>query len=128
MRIVGCLVLALLAACASPTAPAVIGEWGGTEASLTLTASGGTVSYACGAGTIDPGWTLSKSGRFSATGQHYTGGGPAPLGGRPPHPARYAGQVTGDMLTLTVTLLDLDATLGPFRLERGGPPVHELCV
>ena len=127
-RLSSILLLPLALACSSPTAPDVLGSWGGTEASLVLTSSGGAISYACGSGTIDSGWTLSRTGQFVASGQHFFGGGPVPPQGRPPHPARYMGQVQGDDLTLTVTLTDLNQTLGPFHLVRGGPVVVELCV
>ena len=121
--------LVLLApACSPPTAPDAVGSWGGPFASLVLTAQGGTVTYLCGAGTIDSGWTLTSDGGFEAVGQHFFGGGPAPTEGRPPHPARYAGLIRGNTLTLTVTVTDLDQTIGPFELKRGGPPVEEVCV
>jgi len=128
MRLGSCLLVALLAGCASPTAPEIAGSWGGSQVSLTLAHSGGTLTYPCGAGTIDSTWTLSADGAFSATGNHYFGGGPVPAGGGTPHPARYAGQVNNYVLTLTVTLSDLNETLGPFTLVRGGPPVRELCL
>ena len=127
MRIPNLVLLPLAVACSSPTAPAVLGSWGGQEASLVLTSSGGTLSYACGAGTIDSAWTLSGAGQFVASGQHFFGGGPVPPQGHPPHPARYSGQVQGDVLTLTVTLSDLNQTFGPFHLVRGGPTVVEQC-
>jgi len=117
-----------LAACTSTTAPEVVGTWGGTQASLVLAPSGGTLSYQCGAGTIDARWSLTPDGHFTAVGEHFFGGGPVPVQGRPPHPARYAGHVEGNVLTLTVTVTDLAQTLGPFRLERGGPAVAEVCV
>src|SRR5574341_1167650 len=113
-------------ACDSPTAPTVLGDWGGQQASLSLTHSGGSVAYQCGAGTIDSAWTITKDGQFTASGMHHFGGGPVPPGGHPPHPARYSGQVDGQFLTLTVFVADLQQTLGPFHLIRGGPPVHEL--
>lgn len=122
------LLVGFAAGCSSATAPIVIGQWGGKEASLTLTAAGGTVAYLCGAGTIDSAWTLTNEGHFAAFGSHYFGGGPVPPGGSPPHPARFSGQVDGSFLTLTVFVTDLNDTLGPFQLIRGGPPVHELCV
>lgn len=128
MRVSALLLLAVALGCVSPTAPDPLGTWGGREASLVLTASGGTVSYACGAGTIDAAWTLSRAGQFVASGQHFLGGGPVPPQGRQPHPARYSGRVQGDDFTLTVTVTDLNQTLGPFHLVRGGPPVVELCV
>jgi len=120
--------LALALSCTSPTAPSAVGTWGGREASLILSRSGGQVSYQCGAGTIDSTWTLSAEGKFTATGVHFFGGGPEPIQGRPPHPATYAGQVFGASMVLTVTLTDLSQTLGPFHLARNGPPVSELCL
>jgi hypothetical protein len=128
MRVGGCLVLALVAGCASPIAPVVSGSWGGSQVSLTLDRSGGTVIYACATGTIDSTWTLSADGVFAATGEHYFAGGPVPPGGGAPHPARYSGQVNGYVLTLTVTVIDLNQTLGPFTLVRDGPPVRLLCL
>jgi hypothetical protein len=115
-------------ACATPTGPQLEGRWGGTEASLALARSGGSLTYPCGAGTIDSTWTLTRDGRFDGTGQHFFGGGPIPPQGHPPHPARYAGQLHGSRFTFTVTLLDVPETLGPFHLIRGGPPMSEQCV
>jgi len=115
-------------ACSSATAPEVVGVWGGTEASLTLTTAGGEVQYQCGASTIDSAWTLSPDGVFAATGEYFAGGGPVPVGGRPPHAATYAGEVAGSTFTVTVTVPDLGATLGPYIMVRGGPVVSELCL
>ena len=115
-------------ACASPTDASVIGQWGSQQASLQLKLSGGTLMYQCGAGTVDPAWTVSLDGTWSATGEHFLGGGPQPIDGRPPHPARYSGQFVGDRLEFTVLLLDLNQTLGPFHLVRDGPSVSEVCV
>lgn len=119
-------IIALLA-CSDTTAPIAEGTWGGREASLQLTSAGGSLSYACGAGTIDAGWTITRDGRLTGTGQHFFGGGPVPPEGRPPHPATYVGRLAADHLSLTVTLTDLQQTLGPFDMVRGGPPVAELC-
>ncbi len=121
------LLIPLILSCSSPTAPDLEGSWGGTEVSLELAGSVGTLTYLCGSGTIDF-LTLSSDGRFAATGVHYFGGGPVPPQGHPAHPARYAGRVEGDRLTLTAHLIDLGQTLGPYRLVRGGPAVTELCV
>lgn len=127
-RFVFFVMLPLAVGCYAPTAPEAAGTWGGTEASLVLTSGGGTVSYPCGDGTIDSSWSLSGAGAFVATGQHFFGGGPVPVGGQPPHPARYSGEVQGNDFTLTVTLTDLSETLGPFHLVRGGPAVQERCL
>ena len=121
------LTIVALLACRDATAPIAEGSWGGREASLELTGSGGSLSYACGSGTIDSGWTITRDGRLTGTGEHFFGGGPVPPGGRPPHPARYTGRLTEDRLSLTVTLTDLHEVLGPFAMVRGGPPVAERC-
>jgi hypothetical protein len=118
----------LILACSNPTAPDPTGAWGGPEASLVLSRSGGTLSYTCGAGTIDSAWTISMDGKLAGTGQHFFGGGPVPPEGRPPHPALYSGRIEGNTLVLTVTVTDLAQTLGPFRLVRGGPVVQEQCL
>jgi hypothetical protein len=125
---VALLLIAAAVACSDATAPGLEGSWGGPQASLILTGSGGALTYLCGAGTIDSGWAVSRDGKFAGSGQHFFGGGPLPPQGRPPHPATYAGYLAGAHLVLTVTLTDLQQVLGPFDLLRGGPPVTEQCV
>jgi hypothetical protein len=122
------LLLLGVVACSDATAPNPVGSWQAADAGLVLSPTGGNLVYSCGAGTIDSGWTFSRTGKFTATGKHYFGGGPVPPEGHPPHPASYLGQLTGDHLLLKVTLTDLDQVLGPFDLVRGGPPVLELCL
>lgn len=121
------LLLAALS-CTSPTEPAATGSWGGTLVSLVLRTDGGDLTYQCGTGTIAPGWSLAADGTFSATGEHFYGGGPMPSGGGTPHPATYTGHVDGDHMTLTVTVTDTDTVLGPYELVRDGPTVSEMCV
>jgi len=131
MRSPRCRLLPLLAVvltCSAPTAPEAEGVWGGPDASLSLSRTGGVLSYSCGTGTMDATWTLSRDGRLTGTGQHFFGGGPVPPEGRAPHPARYAGRIEDNTLILAVTLTDLGQTLGPFSLLRGGHLVQEVCV
>lgn len=120
--------LLVLWACQSPTSSGAVGSWGGSQASLELSHAGGTITYQCGNGTIAPGWTLAADGSFSATGEHYFGGGPVPSGGRPPHAATYSGKVNGGHMSLTVTVPDAGVTIGPLDLVRGGPTVTQMCV
>lgn len=128
-RLLACGLLLLGAACGTePTAPGLTGQWGGPEANMTLSASGGTIEYSCAEGTIDPAWTLSPGGQWRASGQHYTGGGPVPPNGHPPHPATYAGTVRGNELTFTVTLTDLDQVLGPYTVTRGQSSNLIVCL
>jgi len=122
------LLLSSALACADPVAPEITGQWGGPDATLILSPTGGTVEYACGAGTIDTGWKLRADGRWHATGAYFTGGGPMPVEGRPPHPATYAGRFTGDALTFTVTVPALGAVLGPYTVKRNAPGASEICL
>jgi len=122
------LALFAILACGDTTAPEVTGTWGGPEATLVLAAQGGTVEYACGTGTIDSGWHVAGDGRWTATGQHFSGGGPVPGEGRPPHGATYTGTFRGDVLTFTVTVPDIEAVLGPYRVRRGAPGASEICL
>ncbi len=130
MRLARLPLLALVAGCASATAPApvVVGSWGGTQASLVLADSGGALQLPCAGGKIDSAWTLTSEGRFAAGGTYFIEAGPVPAGGPAPHPAHYVGEVAGDHLTLTITVPDLGETVGPLDLVRNGPPVRLLCL
>jgi len=122
------LLLTAALACADPAAPELAGQWGGPDATLVLSPSGGTVEYACGAGTIDPGWQLKADGQWRATGLYFSGGGPMPAEGRPPHAASYLGTLTGDALTFSVTVPTLGTVLGPFTVTRNTPGASEICL
>lgn len=113
---------------ASPTATELAGEWGGPDATVTLTQAGGTVEYACGSGTIDSGWKVGAEGAWRATGQYFSGGGPVPSEGRPPHAASYSGRVEGNILTFSVVVPDLGVVLGPYAVKRDTPGASEICV
>lgn len=116
-------------ACDSSTSPrpAAEGSWGGAEASLTLSAAGGALTFQCGSGVVQSGWTLTNDGIFTAAGTYTFAGGPVPPGGFQSHPARFSGKISGSTLTLTVAVLDLQQALGPYRLTRGGPDVTPRC-
>ena len=120
--------LALMVSCSSPVAPDANGQWGSTQAGLLITRAGGTLTLQCGSGLIDSTWTLADDGQFSATGVTFGGGGPDPIGGRPPRPSRFAGRITGDTFTLSVVVIATNSTLGPFRMQRGGPAITQLCL
>lgn len=126
----GALALAALfaAACTSPVGVGPVGDWGGHQAHLTLTLSGGAVRYQCGMGTIDSGWAENSDGSWLATGKHYFGGGPVPDTGRTPHPALYTGRFQGNQLAFRVFVPDVGDTLGPFQVIRDGPNVSEICL
>lgn len=114
--------------CSEATAPDLTDQWGGPEATLTLGPAGGSVVYLCGASTIDAGYSIAPGGRWHATGEYYVGGGPAPVEGRPPHPATYDGAFRGEVLVFTVAVPDLATTLGPYTVTRGKPGATEICL
>lgn len=99
---------ALLALCAMtlPAAarPSLTGEWAGDRARLTLSATGGTIEYDCGSGTINGPLRLDGKNQFKAGGlfEEYAPG-PAPAdASRHARPTVYRGTVDGDALTLIV--------------------------
>jgi hypothetical protein len=127
IRIATLVALALVGCFASPTAPDLQGVWGGSDASLVLSADGGRLSYPCGEGTIATGWRVHSDGTFEGRGDHVFGGGPVPDTGRTRHSAVYSGMVrAGGHFTLSV-VVEGNVALGPFDLIRGGPEVIERC-
>ena len=97
------------------------GNWGGEHIALAITDVGATVEYDCAHGTIDAPVRPAAAGRFTASGTHVREhGGPIREGELPDvHPAEYAGQVRGDVMTLTVRETDTGTTIGTFKLTRG---------
>ena len=96
------------------------GTWGGKGILLQVTDAGATVEYDCAHGTIErlePG----RDGGFEARGTHTVESfGPTRAGAAPPaRPARYTGRVSGDEMTLRVTLTDTMEDVGTFSLGRG---------
>jgi hypothetical protein len=121
--------LACTAVGSSPSEGApVLGRWGGPHAALTLTDSGGTIEYDCAHGGFGAPVRLDRAGRFEIAGVHVREhGGPIRVGEVPDSlPARYAGRVRGDRMTLRV-LVSAD-TLGPFELRRGAEPQLFKCL
>ena len=107
---------------------AITGSWGGTHAGLTLTETGGTISYDCAHGGLSAPVVPDGAGAFDVTGVHVPEhGGPVRVGEIPDSlPARYVGQVNRDRMTLRV-LVGAD-TLGPFALQRGAAPQLFRCL
>ena len=123
----------LLAGCGGPSAPDTavgIGVWGGVGIRLDLTAQGAAIEYDCAHGTIDQPLVADRNGRFSATGVHVRehGGPIRPDEPSDRHPARYDGEVTGTSMRMTVMLLDLAQSVGPFDLTLGGAARIAKCV
>ncbi|HLA88833.1 MAG TPA: hypothetical protein VJL28_00195 [Gemmatimonadaceae bacterium] len=108
-------------ACGTPTAPDPVGSWGGPHLLLILTPTGGTAEYDCAHGAVTEPVRVDGEGRFEAAGtfvrEH---GGPIRNDETlPTYPARYAGRIIGDVMTLAVTRTDSAIAIGAFSLERG---------
>lgn len=104
------------------------GRWGGTHVALTLTDSGGSIEYDCAHGGLGAPVRPDDAGRFEIDGVHVREhGGPVRIGEVPDSlPARYAGRVSGDRMTLRV-FIGRD-TLGPFELRRDAEPRLFKCL
>jgi len=126
----GCLVLV---SCGSPLQPdtrPAPGAWGGAGIRLDVTAVGATIEYDCAHGTIDQPIILDRSGGFSVMGTHVREhGGPIRIDEAPDrHPARYDGEVSGNVMRFTVTLLDAIQSVGPFSAALGVAPRLVKCL
>jgi hypothetical protein len=97
------------------------GAWGGEHISLDVDAQGGRVEYDCAHGTIDQRIVPDARGHFDLRGTHVREhGGPVRKDETADsHPARYAGQIKGDTMSLTVTETDTKEVVGTFTLVYG---------
>ena len=132
LAIMICLASPLGSACSDgPTAPGnpiTPGVWGGRGIQLTVTRAGATADYGCDIGSISEPLVLDQS-RFSATGTYtYSVNHSRQDTPEKPHPARYEGIVNDTTMELTVYLVDLSRTVGPFQLALGRPPVLARCA
>lgn len=101
--------------------PLAAGLWGGEHVRLDVREGGAEIEYDCAHGTLAAPLVPDSGGRFEVVGTHVREG-PGPIRLNVPrvgHPARYAGVVTGDQMTLTVTLTDKGEEIGRFTLARG---------
>lgn len=105
----------------APQRSVPLGTWGGEHIRIIVNADGASVEYDCAHGTLVGTLILNAENKFTITGSHMREGpGPIRIGiTRKSRPARYEGKVTGDDMTLTVTLTDTDDEVGTFTLRRG---------
>jgi hypothetical protein len=97
------------------------GTWGGRGISMEVSDDGAEITYDCAQGSITGKIVLDSQGHFSARGHHLVQRpGPTREGDeRNEQPATYRGSVSGDQMTLTVTLSNAREPLGPFTLTHG---------
>ena len=103
------------------------GTWGGEHMILQISEKGAEAEFDCAHGQITQPMALDKRGDFDLAGTY------TPEHGGPvlrdevanPAPARYAGHVAGDTMTLTI-VVDQEK-LGTFTLTRGQQPMLRKC-
>lgn len=112
-----------MAGCATdPSSDQVaVGEWGGVNVDLQVSASGATAQFKCGAlGAIDGPIALDNAQHFDVSGTYDP---KLVLGG--PRSARFTGTVNGTRMTLTVEVEG--QPIGTFELTFGSPGSFEAC-
>jgi hypothetical protein len=97
------------------------GNWGATGINLVVVENGAIIEYDCANGEITQKLMINEQGGFSVNGvyiRRYPGALRVKF---PPkrQPARYEGKISGDKMTLKVTLTETGETLEEVVLERG---------
>jgi hypothetical protein len=119
-----------------------LGTWAGPGIQLTVTEGGGSLEYDCAHGTIEQRVMLDANGAFDLKGTYESEtGGPSQISIAPEetasgpskktssgYQARYSGKVTGQTMTLSVTLNDRRTPVGTFKLAYGAPSKLRKCI
>ena len=118
----------LAAACySSPSDPIteIKGTWGGDDAGLIASDTSAHVHIGCTLGDTSVPIRPDAAGRFDVAGTYNIDAYPVDRGII--HPARFTGSVSGNELTITVTLTDIGTQLGPVKLVKGKEPKMGPC-
>ncbi len=97
------------------------GSWGGNGIRLVVEPKSTAIEYDCAVGEITEILTIDQNGNFDAKGVHTRQRGGPILQDDPERgaPARYTGRISGNQMTLKVTLIEKDTPIGDFQLELG---------
>jgi len=106
-----------------------VGLWGGEHISVQVTEQGATIEYDCAHATINQRITLDRRGRFDVSGmQVQEHGGPVRQNEQSTgYPARFAGQVNGKTMKLSVRNSATKELVGTFTLVYGSEPKIRKC-
>ena len=120
-------IVAVLACYSASLAPItdVVGTWGGDNAGLIVSGTDVHVHIGCTLGDAIGPIHPDANGRFVANGTYNVDAYPVDRG--IVHPAIFAGQITGQTMTLTVSLTDTARVLGPVTLVYGREPKMGPC-
>lgn len=107
----------------------LVGLWGGEHISMQVTEQRTAVEYDCAHGTIDQRITLDRLGRFDVPGMQVPEhGGPVRRDEQPSgYPVRFAGQVNGKTMKLSVKNTATKELIGDFTLVYGSEPKLRKC-
>ena|SRR5437870_7684477 len=105
-----------------------VGLWGGEHISMEVTERGATIEYDCAHATIEQRIALDRRGRFDVSGtQVPERGGPVRQNEPAGYPVRFAGQVNGKTMNITVRNSATKEMIGTFTLVRGAEPKLRKC-
>jgi hypothetical protein len=128
MRITAILPVFAALACSTATSTRiteVVGTWGGDNAGLIVSGTDVHVHIGCTLGDALGPISPDANGRFEANGTYNVDAYPVDRGII--HPAQFTGQITGQTMTLTVSLTDTARVLGPVTLIYGKEPRMGPC-
>lgn len=103
--------------------------WGANGIILNVEENGVTIQYECADGQIEQSLKMDEQGNFAANGIH-SPQRPGPIrvdAKQARQPARYEGKISGNIMTLKVTLTETKEVIGEFSLERGKTPRMTRC-
>ena len=103
--------------------------WGANGIILNVEENGVTIQYECADGQIEESLKVNEQGNFEANGFHIRQrGGPIRVDAKlARQPTRYEGRISGNTMTLKVTLTETKEVIGDFTLERGKTPRMTRC-
>ena len=104
------------------------GRWGGQGIQMDVTPAGARLEWDCAHGSIEKPLALDAKGNFAVPGVFVReSSGPLRVGGPPALRASYSGSVAKETMTLRVTLIESDESIGTFSLTRGDPGRLRKC-
>ena len=105
------------------------GRWGGQGVQMEVTPAGAQLEWDCAHGSIEKPLALDENGHFDVPGVFVRESpGPLRVGGQPPAlRASYSGSIARETMTLRVTLVESDESIGTFSLTHGDPGRLRKC-
>jgi hypothetical protein len=107
----------------------LVGLWGGEHISMQVTEVRTDIEYDCARAMIEQRITLDGRGRFDVPGTQFAErGGPVRQNGQPAgYPVRFAGQVIGKRMELSVRDSSTKSLIGNFTLVHGAEGKLRKC-